>query len=210
MIGKLKGLVDSVGEDWVIIDVGGVGYEVSCSSRTLGNLPAIGGEVSLSIETYVREDQIKLFGFGHANDRTWFRMLQSVQGVGAKVALAILNTLTPSDIANAIALQDKAIVAQAQGVGPKVAQRIVTELKDKAPALLAQTGGGAVDAAVALEADAGASSAVMDAVSALSNLGYAPAQASGAVAQVMRDKGDAGSELSAQELIRLGLKELSS
>ena len=210
MIGKLKGIVESVGDDWVIIDVGGVGYEVTCSGRTLGNLPAIGSEVSLSIETYVREDQIRLFGFGHANDRTWFRLLQSVQGVGAKVALAILSTLTPSDIANAIALQDKAIVAQAQGVGPKVAQRIVTELKDKAPALLAQTGGGTVDAAVVLDGDAGTSRAVMDAVSALSNLGYAPAQASGAVASVMRDKGDGAAELSAQDLIRLGLKELSS
>ena len=210
MIGKLKGVVESVGDDWVIIDVGGVGYEVSCSGRTLGNLPAIGSEVALSIETYVREDQIRLFGFTHANDRTWFRLLQSVQGVGAKVALAILDTLTPSDIANAIALQDKAIVAQAQGVGPKVAQRIVTELKDKAPALLAQTGGGVADVAVVLSGDAGTSSAVVDAVSALSNLGYAPAQASGAVAQVIRDKGDAGAELTAPELIRLGLKELSS
>ena len=208
MIGKLKGLVDSVGDDWVIVDVGGVGYEVACSSRTLANLPAIGGEISLSIETYVREDQLKLFGFSDASDRAWFRLLQSVQGVGAKVALGILSTLTPSDIANAIALQDKAIVAQAQGVGPKVAQRIVTELKDKAPALLNQTGGGTVESVVALSGIAAQDSAVIDAVSALTNLGYAPAQASTAVAKAMQNKGDDATP-SAQELIRLGLKELS-
>ena len=208
MIGKLKGLVDSVGDDWVIVDVGGVGYEVTCSSRTLSNLPAIGGEISLSIETYVREDQIRLFGFSDASDRAWFRLLQSVQGVGAKVALGILSTLTPADIANAIALQDKAIVAQAQGVGPKVAQRIVTELKDKAPALLNKIGGGAVEHTVGLTGQAAQSSAVMDAVSALTNLGYAPAQVSTAVAKAMQNKDDDETP-SAQELIRLGLKELS-
>ncbi len=205
MIGKLKGLVDSVGEDWVIVDVGGVGYEVMCSRRTLAGIGQTGEMVDLAIETYVREDQIRLFGFASANERAWFRLLQGVQGVGAKVALAILSALTPQDIANAIALQDKAIVSQAQGVGPKVAQRIVTELKDKAPGLLVDSGPSAPDNRAVLP-DAAQGSAVSDAVSALTNLGYAPAQASSAVAFAARD---AGMEASAQELIRLGLKELS-
>ena len=134
MIGKLKGLIDSYGEDYVILDVGGVGYQVHCSSRTLQALPSPGEAAVLSIETYVREDQIKLFGFRSDTEREWFRLLQTVQGVGAKVALAVLSTLPPSDLANAIALRDKAAVARTPGVGPKVAERIVTELKDKAPA----------------------------------------------------------------------------
>ena len=205
MIGKLKGLVDSVGEDRLIIDVGGVGYEVICSRRTLAGMAQAGEAVELSIETYVREDQIKLFGFATANERAWFRLLQGVQGVGAKVALAILSALTPHDIANAIALQDKAIVSQAQGVGPKVAQRIVTELKDKAPGLLVECGPSNSGNVVALAGDA-RGSAVADAVSALTNLGYAPAQASTAVAVAARD---ADGQTNAQELIRLGLKELA-
>ena len=135
MIGKLKGLIDSYGEDYVILDVGGVGYQVHCSSRTLQALPSPGEAAVLSIETYVREDQIKLFGFRSDTEREWFRLLQTVQGVGAKVALAVLSTLPPSDLANAIALRDKAAVTRTPGVGPKVAERIVTELKDKAPAL---------------------------------------------------------------------------
>ena len=134
MIGKLKGLIDSYGEDFVILDVGGVGYQVHCSGRTLQALPAPGEAAVLSIETYVREDQIKLFGFRTDMEREWFRLLQTVQGVGAKVALAVLSTLPPSDLANAIALRDKAAVTRTPGVGPKVAERIVTELKDKAPA----------------------------------------------------------------------------
>lgn len=134
MIGKLKGLIDSYGEDFVILDVGGVGYQVHCSTRTLQHLPSPGEAAVLSIETYVREDAIKLFGFRTDQEREWFRLLQTVQGVGAKVALAVLGTLAPSDLANAIALRDKAAVARTPGVGPKVAERIVTELKDKAPA----------------------------------------------------------------------------
>jgi len=135
MIGKLKGIVDSVGDDWVILDVQGVGYQVHCSARTMGALPSIGEATSLAIETHVRETEIKLFGFTADLEREWFRLLQNVQGVGAKVALAILGTLSPGEIASAIALQDKASVSRAPGVGPKVAQRIVAELKDKAPAL---------------------------------------------------------------------------
>ena len=134
MIGKLKGIIDSYGEDWVIVDVGGVGYQVHCSARTLQTLPQPGEAATLSIETYVREDMIRLFGFASDVEREWFRLLQTVQGVGARVALGVLGTMTPGDLATAIALQDKAQVARAPGVGKKVAERIVAELRDKAPA----------------------------------------------------------------------------
>src|SRR5574339_692838 len=133
MIGKLKGIVDTYGEDYIILDVGGVGYQVYCSARTLQALPSPGEPATLSIETYVREDQIKLFGFTSDIEREWFRLLQTVQDVGAKVALSILGTLKVSELASAIATRDKATVARAPGVGPKGAERIVTELKDKAP-----------------------------------------------------------------------------
>lgn len=204
MIGKLTGILDSVGDDHVIIDVNGVGYVAHCSSRTLGTLPQIGEPLSLSIETHVREDMIRLFGFRDDLERDWFRLLQSVQGVGAKVALAIQSTLAPGDLASAIALQDKASVARAPGVGPKVAQRIVSELKDKAPAY-----SGAAAAEIGLQQDVGtgqASSSVMDAVSALTNLGYSAQQASGAVSKVLKDAGD---DADSAKLIRLGLKELA-
>src|SRR3954465_8883398 len=130
MIGKLRGIIDTYGEDFVIVDVGGVGYLVHCSSRTLQHLPSVGEAAPLSIETHVPADMIRLFGFRSDQEREWFRLLQTVQGVGAKVALAVLGTLGPSDLANAIALRDKAAVARTPGVGPKVAERIVTELKD--------------------------------------------------------------------------------
>jgi Holliday junction DNA helicase RuvA len=134
MIGKLKGVIDSYGEDYVIVDVQGVGYQVHCSARTLQSLPAQGEAASLAIETHVREDQIRLFGFTSDLEREWFRLLQTVQGVGVKVALAVLSTLRPAELANAIALRDKAAIARTPGVGTKVAERIVTELKDKTPA----------------------------------------------------------------------------
>ena len=134
MIGKLRGVVDSFGDDFVILDVAGVGYVVNCSSRTLQHLPRAGEPATLAIETQVREDSIRLFGFSRDAERDWFRLLQSVQGVGAKVALAILSILPPDELANAIAMQDKATVSRASGVGPKLAARIVAELKDKAPA----------------------------------------------------------------------------
>ena len=134
MIGKLRGIVDCYGEDNIVLDVNGVGYLVHCSARTLQALPAQGEAVTLSIETHVREDQIRLFGFLTDVEREWFRLLQTVQGVGAKVALAVLGTLKPAELASAIAMRDKATVARTPGVGPKVAERIVTELKDKAPA----------------------------------------------------------------------------
>ena len=204
MIGKLKGLIESYGEDSVIVDVNGVGYEVHCSARTLQELPGIGQPATLSIETHVREDQIRLFGFITEIEREWFRLLQTVQGVGTKVALAVLGTLKPSELASAIAMRDKAMVARAPGVGPKVAERIVTELKDKAPAytnvdpaLVRLTG--ALD-------DKRAPAPVTDAVSALVNLGYAQAQAAAAISAAARHAGE-GAE--ATTLIRLGLKELA-
>jgi Holliday junction DNA helicase RuvA len=205
MIGKLKGLIDSYGEDFVILDVNGVGYVVQCSARTLQKLPRPGEASALAIETQVREDSIRLFGFESENERDWFRLLQGVQGVGAKVALAILSILSPSELASAIATQDKAMVARAPGVGPKLAARIVAELKDKAPAF------GAVDPLVAklsgeTEADA-APSAVRDAISALVNLGYGRPQAAAAVAASVKKLGE-GAETGA--LIRQGLKELAA
>jgi Holliday junction DNA helicase RuvA len=204
MIGKLRGIVDSYGEDWVILDVQGVGYVVFCSSRTLSALPSTGQAAMLAIETYVREDQIRLFGFTSDEERDWFRLLQTVQGIGTRVALAILSTFKPGDLASAIALGDKAAVARAPGVGPKVAQRIVTELKDKVP-----TFGGVPSDVIELQANLGAKRApgtVSDAVSALVNLGYGQTQASAAVAAALREAGE-GAETA--RLIRLGLRELS-
>ena len=137
MIGKLSGKIDSVSGSHVIIDVGGVGYVVTCSSRTLRNIGAVGDPATLRIETHVREDAISLFGFADTVEQDWFKLLTTVQGVGAKVALAILGSLSPEQLAQAIAAQDKAVMAQADGVGPKLALRLVTELKDKVPAFMA-------------------------------------------------------------------------
>jgi Holliday junction DNA helicase RuvA len=204
MIGKLRGVIDSYTDDYVILDVSGVGYQVHCSTRTLQSLPQTGEAATLSIETYVREDQIKLFGFRTDHEREWFRLLQTVQGVGAKVALAVLGTLPPADLANAIALRDKAAVARTPGVGPKVAERIVTELKDKAPAF-ASVDPALVQLSGAMD-DNRAPRPVADAVSALVNLGYAQVQASAAIAAASRAAGE-GAETA--QLIRLGLKELS-
>ena len=204
MIGKLKGLIDTYGEDFVILDVGGVGYQVHCSARTLQTLPSPGGAAVLSIETYVREDQIKLFGFKSDIEREWFRLLQTVQGVGAKVALAVLGTLPPAELANAIALRDKAAVSRTPGVGPKVAERIVTELKDKAPAF-ANVDPAVVSLSGALD-DQRAPRPVTDAISALVNLGYGQPQAAAAIASASRS---AGEHAETAQLIRLGLKELS-
>jgi holliday junction DNA helicase RuvA len=205
MIGKLKGTIDEIGEDHVIVDVHGVGYVAFCSARTLGNLAGPGEAVVLHIETYVREDMIRLFGFQSHLEREWFRLLQSVQGVGAKVALAVQSVLSPGDLASAIALQDKAMVSRAPGVGPKVAQRIVTELRDKAPAY-----SGAAAAEIGLQSAIGAGhapSSVTDAVSALTNLGYSSQQASAAVSKALKKGGEG---LDSAQLIRLGLKELAA
>lgn len=205
MIGKLTGIVDSVGIDWVIVDVGGVGYVVNCSSRTLSRLPKAGETVRLSIETHVREDRIQLFGFMVDLEREWFRLLNTVQGVGTKVALAVLSTLEASDLATAIALQDKTAIARAPGVGPKVAMRIAAELKDKAP-LFADIDPG-LSRIVGEASDKRApATPVRDAVSALVNLGYGAPQASGAVAAAKRSLGD---DATTEQLIRTGLKELA-
>ena len=204
MIGKLKGIIDSYGEDSVILDVGGVGYLVHCSARTLQALPARGEPVMLAIETHVREDQIKLFGFLSDVEREWFRLLQTVQGVGTKVALAVLSTLKPAELATAIAMRDKAMVARTPGVGPKVAERIVTELKDKAPAY-ADVDPAVVRLSGALD-EKRAPQPVADAVSALVNLGYGQPQAAAAIAAAARNAGEGAD---AARLIRLGLKELA-
>jgi Holliday junction DNA helicase RuvA len=203
MIGKLTGTLDSVSLHTVTIDVGGVGYEVTVGGRTLASLPRPGDTVTLSIDTHVREDEIKLYGFASEHDRAWFRALQTVQGVGAKVALAVLGTLSATDLANAVALQDKSAVARAPGVGPKVAARIVAELKDKMPTLAPaiRPGGGLAPVAVLPDA-----AHARDAVSALTNLGYAHAQAAAAISLAV---GKVGRDARAEELIRLGLKELA-
>jgi Holliday junction DNA helicase RuvA len=205
MIGKLKGLIDSYGEDFVILDVQGVGYVVHCSGRTLQKLPRPGEAAALAIETQVREDSIRLFGFDSDAERDWFRLLQGVQGVGAKVALAILSIMSPTELVTAIATQDKAMVARAPGVGPKLAARIVAELKDKAPAF------GAVDPLVAkLSGDSepgDAPSAVRDAISALVNLGYGRPQAAAAIAASVKKL---GADADTGALIRQGLKELAA
>jgi Holliday junction DNA helicase RuvA len=204
MIGKLKGIVDGYGDDHIVLDVNGVGYLVHCSARTLRELPGTGQAATLAIETHVREDQIRLYGFMTDVEREWFRLLQTVQGVGAKVALSVLSTLEPTELASAIALRDKAMVARTPGVGPKVAERIVTELKDKAPAYA-----GLDPAVVRLSgavADRRAPQPVADAVSALINLGYGQPQAAAAVAAAARGAGE-GADTA--RLIRLGLKELA-
>jgi holliday junction DNA helicase RuvA len=204
MIGKLKGVIDSYGEDFVILGVNGVGYQVHCSARTLQSLPAPGEAATMSIETYVREDQIKLFGFMSDIEREWFRLLQTVQGVGAKVALSVLGTLKVSELANAIAMRDKATVSRSPGVGNKVAERIVTELKDKVPAF-ADIDPAVVHLAGALD-EKRAPRPVMDAVSALVNLGYGQPQAAAAIAAAARNAGEGADTAT---LIRQGLKELA-
>jgi len=204
MIGKLKGLVDSFSDDSVLIDCGGVCYEAFCSSRTLQNLPRVGEAGVVFIETIVREDMIRLYGFSSEAEKAWFNLLMTVQGVGARVSLGILSALSPSEISSAIALQDKAMIGRANGVGPKLAIRLVTELKGKVPA------GGGIDAAtLGLQTALGegvASGNVADAVSALTNLGYSSAQASAALARVVAKEGE---DVATEKLIRLGLRELS-
>ena len=211
MIGKLKGIVDAIGESHCIIDVNGVGYEVQASARALRTME-LGQTATLVIDTHVREDAIRLFGFVSEVERSWFRALQAVQGVGSKVALAVLGTLSSQDLANAIALGDWATVEQTPGVGKKLALRIVLELKDKAPALAVA---GLHVPAVASGAGKGASKgaaesaemhAAAEAISALTNLGYNPAQASQAIAIAARDL---GTEADTAKLIRRGLKELA-
>lgn len=189
--------MDSFGEDWCIIDVNGVGYHVFCSARTLNNLNGIGEEVTLLIETHIREDHFNLFGFATELERDWFRLVQTVQGVGAKVALAILSTISPDELSNSIAAQDKTVVGRASGVGPKLATRIIHELKDKVAKF-------AISPVKSDDGSSARSNAMGDAVSALNNLGYKQAEAYMAVSKALND----GAEDDVQTLIRLGLKEL--
>ena len=202
MIAKLKGVVDSIDEGSAVIDVNGVGYLVSASSRTLRDLVA-GQETSLLVETIVREDAIALYGFLETAERDWFRILTTVQGVGAKVGLSILSTLSPDEIARAIAAQDRASLSRPAGVGAKLAARLATELKDKAAAFgVAPAPTRAAEAAM----PAGPGTVNEDAVSALVNLGYRRVEAFGAVARVSQRLG-AGAQLDA--VIRAGLQELA-
>lgn len=209
MIAALNGLIDSIGEDSVIVDVGGVGYLVFCSSRTLAALPRVGEAVSLRIDTHVREDHIHLYGFSTEAERAWFRLLTTVQGVGARVALAIQSALAPTDLARAIAAGDKPALGCASGVGPKLAARIATELKDKAGALELGVGAHLQDkgGAIGQAGDVGDEQRVSDAVSALVNLGYGRTEAYGAVIEAVREMGE---DSPLQALIRGGLTRLGA
>ena len=195
MIARLRGLLDSFGADHAVIDVAGVGYLVAASTRTLSQLGAIGDEVVLHTEMLVSQDSIRLVGFSTAAERDWFRLLISVQGVGAKVALAILSALAADEIHRAVASGDSLMVSRAQGVGPKLAQRIVNELKDKAGGVALGPSGGA---------PIPAGSHAQDAVSALLNLGFRPAEASAAVGKA---EAELGPEASFDLLVKTALKK---
>lgn len=203
MIGKLRGVVDSLNEESFILDVNGVGYLVAASARTLQSLPPAGQPAELMIETHVREDAIRLYGFLTAAERDWFRLLQNVQGVGAKVALGILGTLTADALSGAIARQDRGMMARAPGVGPKLAARLVLELKDKA---LAFDVAGLERADADVENTAKPPKAAEDAVLALVGLGYARLQAAAAVAKC---SASLGPDAETAALIRAGLRELA-
>jgi Holliday junction DNA helicase RuvA len=198
MIAKLRGILDSTGEDWAIVDVGGVGYLVYCSARALARLPAPGSAVALEIETHVREDHIHLYGFLTAAERAWFRLLTTVQGVGARVAMAIQGVLGADELAQAVALGDRASLTRAPGVGPKLAQRILTELKDKVDAIAVQP--------IPVRLASANGDHATDAVSALVNLGYKRPEAVGAVSAAVRSL---GAEAAVESLIKAGLKELA-
>lgn len=222
MIGRIAGVIDYRADDHVLIDVRGVGYLVFCSDRTLAGLPGPGGAVSLYTDLIVREDLLQLYGFPTLLEKEWHRLLMTVQGVGAKVSLAILGALGPDGVGRAIALGDVAAFRAARGIGPKTAQRVVIELKDKAPALMALAGlsdraapHDLIDAdaapprakrapAGAPEARRGSAAAQAEALSALTNLGYAPSEAASAIAEAASDP---GADTSA--LIRAALKLLA-
>ena len=200
MIAKLRGIVDEIGPDWVIIDAGGVGYLVFCSSRTLSILDEKEGPVSVWIETHVREDHIHLYGFSNVSEKDWFNLLTTVQGVGTKVGLALLSSMSVDELKDALITQDAALFTQAQGVGPRLAARILTELKNKAGTLLVERAGNNRDL------DPKKHQAVSDAVSALVNLGYKRPQALEAVGKAAKHLSE-GSDM--EELLVSSLKELS-
>jgi len=221
MIGRLTGFLAYRGPDHVMIDVGGVGYLVHCSDRTLGGLPPAGAVVSLHTDLLVREDLLQLFGFATLAEKEWYRLLTTVQGVGAKAALAILSTLGPEGVSRAIALGDMGSVKAAPGVGPKIAQRIVNELRDKAPAVMAMAGTGGAPLAAPAGGPAAMSPEVIDtgsppmpaapdralaqsdALSALGNLGYAPSEAAAAVTRAAADMPDPTTEALIRAALRL-------
>ena len=199
MIAKLTGTLDSIFEGFIILDVGGVGYRVFCSAKTISKLPVKGGQVSLMIETQVREDHIHLIGFADVTEQQTFGYLSTVQGVGAKVALAILSALSPNDIQMAVMTGDSKAFTRASGVGPKLGVRIVTELKGKMGSL------GTSEEMIATETGKGGNPSVMtEATSALVNLGYSRTEAGMTVATVLRQNPDAP----LGEVIRLSLKEI--
>jgi len=199
MIAKLTGTLDDTGPDWAVVDVNGVGYLVHCSAKTLDGLGIRGDRVTIYTELQVSENDMRLIGFASAAERDWFRLLTGVQGVGSKMALAVQSALSADELQAACANGDAAMVARAQGVGPKLAGRIVNELKDKAGALPGGAGAGGGASAIPLPAG----SATSDAVSALQNLGFKPAVATTAVAAAVGELGE-GAELN--DLVRVALK----
>jgi holliday junction DNA helicase RuvA len=202
MIAKLAGVIDHIGPDAAVIDVGGVGYLAYCSTRTISRLPVVGSPAALLIETHVREDHIHLYGFLDAAERDWFRRLTTVQGVGARLALAILSAVAPEELGLAILAQDKVALTRADGVGARLATRIVNELRDKVDAV----GTAAMRPAATVPAPDADAGPTADAVSALVNLGYRRSEAFGAVATAARRLGRAAD---ARALIRAGLQELA-
>ncbi len=206
MIAKLKGIIDSKSEDGLVIDVDGVGYLVECSARTLAALPPPGEPAEVFTKMLVSENAIRLVGFATAAERDWYVLLSDVQGVGPKVALALLSALSSSELTSAIAMSDAAMLARAQGVGPKLAKRICLELKDRVPAFAGTATEMTATAQVSGALEAAAPSAAADAVSALVNLGYGQAQAGAAVATALQEAGDGAD---AARLIRLALKALA-
>ncbi|MDN3646512.1 Holliday junction branch migration protein RuvA [Pontixanthobacter aestiaquae] len=199
MIAKLKGLLDETGTDWAVLDVHGVGYLVHCSAKTLAAMGEVGEARTIYTDLQVSENDMRLLGFAEASERDWFRLLTQVQGVGSKVALAILSALSTAEVQTACANGDAAMVARANGVGPKLAGRIVNELKDKAGALPVEMSGDSVTSV-----NTRVSKASADALSALENLGFKPLVASRAVAAAQDELGDGASE---SDLIRVALKK---
>ena len=200
MIRRLKGMIDELGDDWALIDVNGVGYQIFCSTRTLSQF-AVGQSAVVEIETHVREDHIHLYGFADSEERDWFKLLTTVQGVGTKVGIAILGVLGPDELMQVLAAADKAAVSRAPGVGPKLAARIVSELKDKVGAMAM---GEVAKSYGPLKSSS--TGAVSEAASALVNLGYGPSEALTAVSRALANLGD---DASVEDLIRDGLRELA-
>jgi Holliday junction DNA helicase RuvA len=203
MIAKLAGVVDQMEHDGAVIDVNGVGYRTFCSTRTVSRLPSVGSPARLLIETHVREDHIHLYGFIDAAERDWFRLLTTVQGVGARLALSILSVVTPETLGLAILAQDKLALTQAEGVGPRLGARILNELRDKVGSVAASAPSAAALMLTKAVIDPGATA---DAISALENLGVGRTEALGAIAAAARRL---GGEAAADVLIKAGLEELA-